>query len=325
MEQKVGEFGFINHIKELFSTASTNGCEGIGDDCAIIPTSDDTSLVVTCDMLTQGSHFLFPGISAYDLGYKSLAVSLSDVAAMGAVPIASFLSIALPMDCGKEFQEEFMAGYHDLSRDAGVALLGGDTVTSKEHITVNVTAIGKVKNKNIKRRAAATPNQKIYVSAELGDSAVGLDSILNSRPCHQSQLLAHYRPSPHIEQGAWLGTRAEVTAMMDISDGVASDLRHILNLSGVGATIDHIPTSNLTTQYCQQHGIPIVQIALATGEDYKLLFTVNSDTATQFEQAYYDRFGTPPLAIGYTHTNLGLYIKEGDSITPLTIYGYRHQ
>ena len=121
------EFGFIDHIKELFAALPDNGFEGIGDDCAVLPVGEGESLVFTTDMLAEGVHFLRPATSPRELGRKSLAVNLSDVASMGARPVGTLLSLSLPADTAGTWAEEFMLGYRELSEAFGVTLAGGDT------------------------------------------------------------------------------------------------------------------------------------------------------------------------------------------------------
>ncbi|CDN30361.1 Thiamine-monophosphate kinase [Mucinivorans hirudinis] len=267
---EIGEFGLIATIAKNFAELIPHECSGIGDDCAIIPIGKDKSLVVTTDMLVEDVHFLRDRITSYELGYKSLAVNLSDIAAMGALPHSTFLSISLPSDISIEWCEGFFAGY----RAHNVALLGGDTTKSTEKITINVTAIGTVDNENIKLRKGAKAGDKIYVTSTLGDSAGGLQSILQNRP-NKELIKAHNLPRPHIAEGLELSVNKNVTAMMDISDGLASDIRHILEASNVGAKIElsKIPISNTLLN----SGLNAMELALTGGEDYCLLFCAAPD------------------------------------------------
>lgn len=294
------EFGFIEKIKGLFEgigesekfdksgDRSTN-IEGIGDDCAVIPLGGGSSLVVTTDLLTEGVHFLRDAVTPYELGRKSLAVNLSDVAAMGAQPIASLLSIALPAECTGQWADRFMEGYRDLSAEHGVALIGGDTTSSKGGVTINVVAIGRVANTNIKRRGAAKAGDLIFVAGRLGESAAGLVDVLDGR-FDTPFARIHHNPTAQIDEGVWLGARSEVHAMIDISDGLASDLQHILTLSGVDAVVDVelIPTD------------VELRLAVAGGEDYKLLFTASGSAseAAQLQSDFEARFGQPIYIVG---------------------------
>lgn len=164
------EFGFIDRIKDLFATLPDNGFEGIGDDCAVLPVGGGESLVFTTDMLAEGVHFLRAATSSRELGRKSLAVNLSDVASMGARPVATLLSLSLPDDATGAWAEEFMQGYRELSQEFGVTLAGGDTTRSAAGITINVTAIGRAADTHIKRRSGAHPGDVIFTAGALGAS-----------------------------------------------------------------------------------------------------------------------------------------------------------
>ncbi len=260
------EFGFIDKLAAMFgSVGAQNGFEGIGDDCSVMPLGGGDALVFTADMLVEGVHFLRAATSAYDLGRKSLAVNLSDVAAMGAKPVATLCSLSVPKDLMGEWLEEFMRGYRDLSAEHGVALVGGDTTGSESgSFVVNVTAIGRGAVANLKRRSTAKVGDTIYVTGRIGGSGAGLQDILAGQ--FETELaMLHKRPTARVVEGQWLGEQAEVHAMMDISDGVGSDLRHILTLSGVGARVE----TSAVPICC---GATLEQ-ALSSGEDYELLFT----------------------------------------------------
>ncbi len=306
------EFGLIDQIKGLFGSLPSHGIEGIGDDCAILPLGDE-ALVFTADMLIEDVHFLRSSTSAYDLGYKSLAVNLSDVASMGVRPVATLLSLSLPKELMGDYIEEFMRGYHTLSTKYGVALIGGDTTASKGGIAINVTAIGRGKLDNIKRRSAAKVGDVILVNGLLGDSAAGLKDIFEGKSS-TAQAKIHKSPEPQVKEGAWLGARQEVHAMMDISDGVASDLRHILKLSGVGASInmERVPTE------VDLHS------ALCGGEDYKLLLTASPDSVEALIEEYNKRFKTSLYPIGaITQGDSIEWLKDG-VIQDVELMGFRH-
>ena len=231
------EFGFIESLRTLCADLPPGGFEGIGDDCAVLPLGDGQALVFTADLLTEEVHFLREATTPEELGAKALAVNLSDVAAMGARPVATLLSLALPPDATDEWAARFMQGYHALSTRYGTALVGGDTTRSEHGITINVTAIGRADEKHLKRRSAAREGDILLVTGPLGASGAGLRDILAGR--YDTPLAAlHRSPLPQVAEGQWLGTRREVHAMMDLSDGLASDVRHIMEQSGTGAAIE---------------------------------------------------------------------------------------
>ena len=284
----------IEYIAGISAGIGDGTAEGIGDDCAVMPLSEDESLVLTTDMLCEGVHFLRRAASAGEIGYKALAVNLSDVAAMGAKPVASMLSIAIPADCDRNWAFGFIDGYRELSRKYDVALIGGDTVGSSHGITVNVVAIGRVENGCIKRRRDAQEGDVIAVNGFLGDSAAGLADVLAGKYDTPSARL-HHRPVAQIDEGIWLGQSEQVHAMMDISDGLFSDLPRILELSGLGArvSLDKIPTGRTIEQ------------AVCGGEDYKLLFTAASDGFEALAGEYEKRFGAPLYPIGRMTSETG--------------------
>ncbi len=306
------EFGLIDQIKGLFSSLPLGSFEGIGDDCAVLPLGSE-SLVFTSDMLVEDIHFLRSATSAFDLGYKSLAVNLSDVASMGVAPCATLLSLSVPSELMGEYIEEFMRGYHTLSQKHGVALVGGDTTASKGALTINVTAIGRGASAHLKRRSAARVGDVVLVNGSLGESAAGLKDIFEGR--FDSPLAKiHKLPEPQVEQGNWLGARAAVHAMMDISDGVASDLRHILKASGVGASIDlgAIPTS------VDLHS------ALCGGEDYKLLLTASDCAVQELCASYHQRFGSELYPIGRIVKGDNVEWLENGRAVQTDLMGFRH-
>ena len=286
------EFGFIDHIKELFAALPDNGFEGIGDDCAVLPVGEGESLVFTTDMLAEGVHFLRPATSPRELGRKSLAVNLSDVASMGARPVATLLSLSLPADTAGTWAEEFMLGYRELSEAFGVTLAGGDTTRSAAGITINVTAIGRIADAHIKRRSGARPGDAILAAA------------------------AHRNPLPQVAEGIWLGARSEVHAMMDLSDGLASDIRHIMERSGVGAAIDigRIPLAQGAD----------VETAACGGEDYKLLLTADAAAADRLAADFRARFGTPLHPVGRITGSGKLEWLENGRPRALDWHGFTH-
>lgn len=281
--QQLGEFGLIDRIRKMTSVPDPSWV-GIGDDCAVIPLSPETGgapasdLLVSTDMLVEGTHFLMEDISPRQLGWKSAAVNISDIAAMGGKPIATFLSLALPKTLPEQWMQEFMEGYNGISEKFGAALLGGDTTCSPDRICINVAVLGTCPRGKARLRSAARPGDLVCVTGTLGDSAAGLRLILGGQKGAAPRLMdRHYTPTPRVEEGLALSCLPGVHAMMDISDGVGSDLRHILDESGVGARIDtgKLPISKELQALCSEKGWDPRELALCGGEDYELLFTMD--------------------------------------------------
>ena len=228
----IGEFGLIDRIRARFP--APEGVTSIGDDCAVLPQKDGMETLVSTDMLVEGTHFLRDDIPPYRLGWKSAAVNLSDIAAMGGSPVGTFLSVALPAGLETAWVDEFLRGYADLCSRFGTPLLGGDTTASPDRICINVAVLGECPAGGARRRSGALPGDLVCVTGTLGDSAAGLKAILEGveRDADVQALIdRHYLPLPRVEEGLRLAATPGVHAMMDLSDGLGSDLRHILEAS----------------------------------------------------------------------------------------------
>ena len=309
MQEKLsdlGEFGLIGRIRERFR--APEGVTGIGDDCAVIPQRSGRDTLVSTDMLIEGTHFLRADIPPYALGWKSAAVNISDIAAMGGSPTATFLSVALPAGLEAGWMEAFLRGYAELSERFGAALLGGDTTASPDRICINVAVLGECPSGSARLRSAAREGDLVCVTGCLGDSAAGLKAILEGveRDADVQALIdRHYLPLPRVEEGLRLAATPGVHAMMDISDGIGSDLQHILEASGVGAEIDlpSLPLSPVLQRVCARLGWDAAALAAGGGEDYELLFTCTPEA----EQA----LDVPHFVIGEMTAQGGLRGLEG--------------
>lgn len=270
-----GEFGFIDYINAVFPVP--DGTVGIGDDCAVLPAGEG-ELLFSTDLLMEGVHFLRSESSPEDVGWKAAAVNLSDIAAMGGKPVATFLSIALPKDAQGEWAERFIEGYRQISSQYDVPLLGGDTTSSLRDIAVNVGILGRCQSGKRLMRSGAKIGETIYVTGPLGDSAAGLQAVLKGiRRSEDVKTLIerHKRPLPRVDAGVILIQSGKVGAMMDISDGIASDIRHIMKASKVGAVIalDRLPLSSELISVCAEQGWDRYWLSTSGGEDFELIFT----------------------------------------------------
>lgn len=288
--KELGEFGLIERIDGLFKAPL--GVMGIGDDCSVMPQSSGLDTLVSTDMLIEGSHFLLSDVKPKDLGWKSAAVNFSDVAGMGGSLQGSWLSLGLPKDLEAEWMLSFMEGYKEISDLFHCPLLGGDTTTSLGPLCINVGVMGVCEHGKAKLRSDARVGDLVCVTGMLGDAAAGLHVILSGmeRGSQEDYLVSrHYRPMPQIQKGLCLAKSDGVHAMMDISDGVASDLRHILKASGVGASIDtsRIPMSEALRDLALKSGKDPLRWSLSGGEDYELLFTADPAALKDLEVEHY--------------------------------------
>ena len=326
----IGEFGLISRFSKKFLDLIPNGFVGIGDDCAVIPSQKDKNFLVSTDMLVENVHFIKSEISAFELGHKSLAVNLSDLAASGAEPCGSFLSISLPQNIDIQWVDDFFDGYASLSKKYNCPLLGGDTTKTLNAIAINVTVVGRASVEKIKLRNKAKDGDIVCVTGYLGDSAGGLEILLDGlekTPLAKELIKRHHNPQPRVEQGIFLASRREVNAMMDISDGINSDLKHILSLSGKSADLhlEKLPVSELLKEYYKGDLQKIYNLACGGGEDYELLLTVDfryfTDLSVQFEK----KFGNPLYAIGKINGDGGQlrWFENGFCLNSIS-GGYNH-
>lgn len=245
-------------------------------------------LLVSTDLLTEGVHFMLDWITPRQLGWKSAMVNISDIAAMGGIPRWAFLSLAIPENVDDDGLMAFMQGFKEASDRFGVKLLGGDTCRSRNLMTINVTLMGTCESGASVKRSGARPGDKICISGTLGDSAAGLALLQCGRPrkAREKRLIQrHLEPVAQVELGRALAAMPGIGAMMDLSDGLAADLPHILEASSVacgrslGARIDisQIPFSADCFDTCEERGWDVLGKALEGGEDYELLFTCRPD------------------------------------------------
>ncbi|MEX0928620.1 MAG: thiamine-phosphate kinase [Balneolales bacterium] len=302
--KELGEFGLIDQIKKRFEEDYTESVTGIGDDCAVIPKNERELSLVTCDTLIEDIHFKMDKIEPENLGYKSLAVNISDIAAMGGKAEYAFLSLAMPGDMSCTWIDRYLGGLHDLAREEGLILLGGDTTRSPERMAITITVIGSVDNRNVKRRSGAKPDDVICVTGYLGDSGGGLQLLLENREVKDEQecqlVNAHNRPKAFHSEGRWLSTQPGVHAMIDISDGLASDASHIAKASALSLLIEteRLPVSGSLKAVSKRHGWNIQQLAVSAGEDYVLLCTVDPSMIQRTQETYYEKFGSRLFDIG---------------------------
>ncbi len=282
--KKLGEQGIIDLFKSD-DLVSNRIVKSIGDDCAALRQPDGNLLLWTTDMLAEGVHFDRGFGSPYDLGCKSLAVNLSDIAAMGGEPEACLLCLSLPRTLPEEWVREFRDGFTAISEKYGCPVIGGDTCGSDSSIVISVTVMGFVPESQALWRDGAKEGDDIWISATPGVSALGMKILLGksdaSSPAGEAAVKHHLRPEPRLALGRELAEEHLVTACIDTSDGIAVDLGHICEASGLGARIfeDRIPLPEIPAD---RDDDPLL-LALHGGEDYDLLFTARPNNRTELE------------------------------------------
>ena len=278
--KELGEFGLIDRIARRVRNPPSVVL-GIGDDAAALLPTPGTLTLITSDMLLEGVHFDLDFCDPQSLGRKSLAVNLSDLAAMGAIPRQFLLSIALPSTTALEFVDGFMSGITEQAERFGVTLVGGDTCASLGGLAISITALGEQCPERVVKRSGAAPGDLVCLTGTVGDAALGLAEL--RRGVRQGFLVARQLdPTPRVAAGVALAQAGIASAMIDVSDGVLGDLAHICELSGVGARLE-VGRLPLSDEYRAACGADPYALALSGGEDYELLFCVPRERCAQAE------------------------------------------
>jgi thiamine-monophosphate kinase len=327
---ELGEFGLINLIRNSSARYENSGrtpwqevLVGIGDDAAAWQ-SDNHIQLATTDTLVQDIHFDLDVINWEELGWKALAVNLSDIAAMGGIPKYALLSLALPGELEVEDISKFTNSMIHLAQEFGVAIVGGNVATAP-NVVITVTIIGCSKGKAILKRSTASSDEQIAVTGYLGLSAAGLEMFKGKTISDPeiSNILrrAHLQPMPRVKEGQILIEQGVKTAI-DISDGLVADLAHICESSKVNAKIkiEQVPVHPIVTANFPNHQ----ELALCGGEDYELLFTADEATVARAKQA----LNCPVTVIGYiTEEKLPTRVTVMDSKGNIISYkkwGWEH-
>lgn len=346
----MNEFDFINRIRRLAREggASSGLVRGIGDDAAVLKSLPGSDIVVSTDLLVEDVDFRRATTQPGLLGHKALAVSLSDLAAMGARPRWALLSLGVPKDVWDSgFVDNFYVGFFELAARYGVQLIGGDLSRTTDKIVIDSIAIGECLSEREVFRAGAQPGDRIFVTGFLGDAAAGLrliergarlpafpgpatkeptatvESETEPRPTDHL-LLRQLRPEPRVGWGLLLGEQKLATAMIDLSDGLSSDLNHLCEESKVGALVDaaSIPIDPLVKDLSGRRALDPLMLALHGGEDFELLFTVSPKNVAKLPKRV---DGVSLTCIGEIKgASAGVQISEGSRTWRLEPGGWEH-
>ncbi len=307
------EIEFIEAIRRQVHTRVDGLVEGIGDDAAVFASSSGYSWCVSTDLLTSGVHFDSRFDSPKSIGHKSLAAGLSDLAAMGATPRYALVSIAVPANQASSFLPDFYGGFLSLARKSRVALIGGDTSRSARQIFIDVIVLGCIKRGREIRRSGARIGDRLFVSGTLGQAAWGLSLLKSGRlprsSAERQAIRRHQFPLPHSRLGQWLSENKVASAMIDISDGLSTDLGHLCDESRVGAEI----FENCIPLPGNVHSAQMLRYALSGGEDYELLFTVPANRMARLEHC-------PDRSLLH---EIGKIVRADQKITLITRHGKR--
>jgi thiamine-monophosphate kinase len=332
---QLGEFGLIDHISQKFNPKNPNSIKGIGDDAAVITAGDDFLLIST-DMLVEGVHFDLAYTPIQHLGYKAVAVNVSDIAAMNGVAEQITVSIALSNRFSIEAVDALYAGIRSACDNYKVDLVGGDTTSSVLGLIISISVLGRVKKENVTYRSGAKVNDIICVTGDLGAAFMGLQVLEREKQVY----ISNPDMQPDIEKYEYLVGRqlrpeartdivsdlsdagVQPSSMIDISDGLASELLHIAKNSGVGIRIydDKVPIDNVAFETAMEFNLDPLTCALNGGEDYELLFTISKEDQEKIKNHPDIHF------IGYIHDRKDqnvLVTKEGN-LFPLKAQGWDH-
>ena len=309
----LNELALIQRIRRAAQSGGKKPAVGIGDDCAVLDLPRGTQTLVTTDFSLEGVHFRREWHPADSVGHRCLARGLSDIAAMGGTPHAAFLSLALPANLPQRWVD-IIAGLLKLAKQYSVTLAGGDTAQSPHGILADIVVLGSVPQGKAVLRSGARPGDFVYVTGTLGRSIATLQQLHSGEKLKPSAHLRHFYPEPRLAVGQYLRHHNLATSMIDISDGLSTDLRHICDESGVGAIIDEIVLPVVTSERDRFRN------ALHGGEDYELLFTARPN--------HY----VPETIAGVRVTRIGgitkdralkLWLPNG-TIRPLKSGGWQH-
>ena len=331
--QELGEFGLIDRIQRALPAPGKDVFVGIGDDVAVLRTSTDHVWLATCDVQMEGAHFLRDEISPRDLGQKALAINLSDIAAKGGAPRFALVSLGLPEDLEVEFIDGLYAGMRALAEKFRVDIVGGNISHSRLGLFIDIFLLGDSPRENILLRSGSQVGDMILVTATLGDAAAGVALMLNNalKTTDTYAAIAQSRyhvPVPRVREGQMIAQAHQATAMVDISDGLASDLGHICERSNVGARIfaEKLPVAQENRDLARMSKGNEFHFALFGGEDYELLFTAPASQAKVIAEKIANETGTRVSIIGeILPANEGRQLVLPNAhVVPLEARGWDH-
>lgn len=312
----LAEKTLIASIRRLAGRPRVGVRKGIGDDCAVLEIPAGHEALVTTDFSLEGIHFRKEWHSAESVGHRCLARGLSDIAAMGGSPLAAFLSLALPGKVPQAWVNGFVKGFQRLASQNRAMLAGGDSAESPAGVLADIVVVGSVPRGEAILRSGAKPGNRIFVTGELGGAAAVLSELFAGRKLRPADYPRHFHPIPRLEVGKRLRERGLASAMIDLSDGLSTDLAHICEESGIGAEIwqDRLPVATIDRKSVA------LQFVLHGGDDYELLFTAGRNSVVPSRIA-----GVRITEVGRVIRGKKMYITRSDgSRAELHAEGWQH-
>lgn len=329
----IGEFALIERLRGLVAVERPEIVVGIGDDVAVLANGDGDWLLATVDCQVEGVHFLREYITAAQLGERALAINLSDIAAMGGRPFVALVSLGLPSELEVRWVEELYRGLRAMADRHGTVVVGGNMTRSPTGIWIDITVLGRVSRDALLRRSGARPGDRVLVTGQLGDAAAGLRLLLDPALRHavaeaHVAIARHLTPMPRLAEAAVIAHTGRATAMIDLSDGLSSDIGHICEQSGVGVRLwaERLPVSATVRAVAAACNEALWNLALAGGEDYELCFTAPPEVAAALAQAVTQATGTPVTIVGEilpAEAGRWLCLPGGEEV-PLLARGWEH-
>ncbi|MGH9370539.1 MAG: thiamine-phosphate kinase [Vicinamibacterales bacterium] len=332
--ESLGERGLVALIRKRFPASPNLLQVGIGDDAAVAVPARGALEVLTTDGLVEGIHFDLAFSSFHDIGYKALAVNVSDIAAMGGTPRLALLSLILPSRLTVANIDAMLDGFEQMASEAGVTLAGGNITTSPGPLVVDVSLLGAVRPRKVLTRSGGRPGDLLYVTGAVGAAFAGLDWLRNSSqgrleapsdPALSACVARYRRPEPRFRLGAILGRTRAASACMDSSDGLADAVRQLAGASGTGAAINAalLPVPDCARQWFSSRGADPVSSSLIGGDDYELLFSVPPRRRGRLRHAVRHARGLPVARIGELTASPDLVLIRAGKPEPLP-EGFTH-
>ena len=310
------EFDLIRQILAARSAAGPHVVVDAGDDCAVV---EGGRLAISTDLAVEGVHFERAWLDPEEIGYRAAAAALSDLAAMAASPVALLVSVGAPSHVAAEVPA-VMRGVHALAAEFGATVVGGD-LSRAPVLLLDVTVLGAVETPV--RRTGAQPGDGVWVTGALGGAAAAVAAWKRGEEPRADARAAFARPRPRIAEALWLAERAVPHAMLDLSDGIAGDARHLAAAGGVAIAL-HSRSLPLHDAASAAGETEATQLALAGGEDYELCFSADDEAVSRVRADFEAAFGVALTRVGAVSTGKGVTIESGDDESPLDVQGYRH-